>query len=392
MWKRILKFTVLGVVILLIVVAGWRWWSLAQLEQRLAAIRASGDPVSLADLQRQPVSPQDNAATYLARVSDDAHKLFAELEPILYREDFNVREKLTPEELAAVEEAFEAYPQVFTAMDQAAAAQTHVWPHDLPQPQTEFMEDYFDALDQWRTFARVLHCRAVYLAVTDRPEEAAEVYLQQLRLARLQADEPLVLAGFLVNVVVRRMAIEGLNDVLQTATLSPQMYGAIDRELAHHDSLGLFVHMLKAERAYGIESFGQFPQWFVSQWIEYLDVMEDLIAEGDRPAFEVTDPHPSAYGSLTALVIPSITQSRHSLNRNLTLVRGVRIVNALQAQQIEDPTVDLATLGLPPETLIDPFSGQRLKHEKTELGWKITNHADVDDGATKVTVQPPPSS
>jgi hypothetical protein len=194
----------------------------------------------------------------------------------------------------------------------------------------------------------------------------------------------------MVNVVVRQMAIKGLNDVLQTAALNPQTHEAIDRELAHQDSLDLFVPMLKAERAYGIENFRQFPQNLVSQWIEYLDAMEDLIAAGDRPAFEVHDPHAASFGSLTALVIPSIVASRTSLNRKVTLVRGVRIVNALKANQIEDPAVDLATLGLPPETLIDPFSGQPLKHEKTELGWKITNHADVDDGATKVTVQPPP--
>lgn len=390
MWKRILKFTVLGVVILLIVGAGWRWWSLAQLEQRLAAIREAGDPVSLADLQRPPVPPQDNAATYLARVSDDANKLFAELEPILYRQNFNVREKLSPEELAAVEEAFAAYPQVLPTLEQAAAAKTHVSPLDYTQTHTEFSEDYFEVLDQWRTFARVLHCRAVYLAVTDRPEEAVEVYLQQLRLARLQAEEPLMVVGFLVNIVVRRMAIERLNDVLQTAMLSPETYEAIDQELAHHDSLDLFIPMLKSERVYGIESFGQFPQNLVSEWIEYLDVSEELIADGDRPAYEVTDPYTADYGPLTALVIPSITQSRVALNRNVTQVRGVRIVNALKAQQIDDPAVDLSTLGLPPESLIDPFSGQPLRHEKTELGWKITNHDNVDDGAKKVTVEPPP--
>jgi len=390
MWKRILKFTVLGVVILLIVAAGWRWWSLAQLEQRLAAIREAGDPVSLADLQPDPVPPQGNAATYLARVSDDADKLWIELDPILYRVDLNAREKVTPEELAAVEEAFAAYPQVLAAMEQAAGAKTHVWPFDYSQSHTEFSEAFIDVTQRWRTFARLFHCRAVYLAVTDRPDEAVEVYLQLLRLARLQSEEPLLMVGLLVNIAVRQTAIAGLNDLLQTATLSPETYAAIDRELAHHDSLDRFVPMLKAERVYGIESFAQFPQVFVSQWIEYLDVMEDLIAEGDRPVYEVTEPDESAYGTLTALVIPSIVASRAAANRDVALVRGVRIVNALQAQQMDDPAVDLSTLGLPPETLIDPFSGQPLKHEKTELGWKISNHDDVDNGKTKVTVEPPP--
>src|SRR6056297_1243724 len=179
MWKRILKFTVLGVVILLIVVAGLRWWSLAQLERRLAQLREDGDPVSLADLAPESVPPQDNAATYLARVNDDAAKLFAELEPILYRDDFNVREGLTPDELAAAEEAFQAYPRVMPALEQAANAKSHAWPLDYSQSHTDFLEDYLEVIGDWRTFARVFDCRARYLAATAKQDEAIDVYLQQ---------------------------------------------------------------------------------------------------------------------------------------------------------------------------------------------------------------------
>lgn len=374
-------------VILLIAGAGWRWWSLAQLEQRLTAIREAGDPVSLADLQRDPVPPQDNAATYLARVSDDANKLFVELEPILYREDFNFREELTPEELAGVEEAFAAYPQVLPAMERAAGAKVHVWPLDYTQPHTEFLANYFDASDPWRTFARVFDCRARYLAATSKPDEAAEIYLQQLRLARLQSREPLLVA-FLANLAIRQVALKGLNNILQTAKLDRETYVSIETELAHHESLNVFVHVLKTERAYGIESFSQFPQNLISQWIEYLDYIDDQIEIGDRSIFEMQDTSDQSYGPLTALIVPAIEASRNSMNRVRGLVRGVRILNALKAQQIEDPAADLSTLGLPSETLIDPFSGQGLKLEKTELGWKITN--DIDDGAKKVTVEPPP--
>ena len=389
MWKRILKFTVLGVVILLIVVAGLRWWSLAQLERRLAQLREDGNPVSLADLAPEPVPPQDNAATYLARVNDDAAKLFAELEPILYREDFNVREGLTPDELAAAEEAFQAYPQVLPALEQAANAKSHAWPLDDTQSPTDFLEDYLEVTGDWRTFARVFHCRARYLAASGKPDQAIEVYLQQLRLARLQSRE-LVMAGFLANMPIRQIAIEGINDVLQTAAIDPETYASIEKELARHDSFDSFVRMLRAERVFGIESFGQFPYVLVSQWMEYLDYMQNQIDIGARPMSEMEDQSRKWNGTLTALIVPAIESLRNAMNRVRGLSRGVRIVNALVAQDVQDPAIDLTTLDLPPETLVNPFSGEPLKHEKTELGWKVGGDDKDDNRATKITVEPPP--
>jgi hypothetical protein len=250
------------VAILLIVVAGLRWWSLAQLERRLTQLRENGDPVSLADLAPAPVPPPDNAATYLARVADDAAKLYAELKPILYREDFNVREELTPDELAAADEAFQAYPQVMPALKQAANAKSYASPLNYTQSHTEFLEDHLEVVGNWRTFARVFDCRARYLAAVAKPDEAIEVYLQQLRLARLQSRE-LVLVGFLTNMPIRQVAIEGINNVLQTASLTPETHASIEKELAGHDSLDSFIQMLKAERVIGIESFGQFPHLLV---------------------------------------------------------------------------------------------------------------------------------
>ena len=391
MWKRILKFTVLGVVILLIVVAGLRWWSLAQLERRLTQLREDGDPVSLTDLAPGPVPPQDNAATYLARVADDAAKLYAELKPILYREDFNAREGLTPDELAAAEEAFQAYPRVMPALEQAANAKSHAWPLDYAQSHTDFLEDYLEVVINWRTFAQVFHCRARYLAASAKPDEAIKVNLQQLRLARLQSRE-LVLVGFLANTFIRQIAIEGINDVLQTAPLAPATHASIEKELARHDSLISFVQMLKAERVIGIESFGQFPYVLASQWMEYLDCMQNQIEIGARPLSEIEDQSRQSYGTLTALVVPAIESSRNAMNRVRGLSRSVRIVNALVAQDVQDPAVDLATLNLPPDTLVNPFSGEPLTHEKTELGWKVGDDDNDGNQAIKITAEPPPAA
>jgi hypothetical protein len=131
------------------------------------------------------------------------------------------------------------------------------------------------------------------------------------------------------------------------------------------------------------------PSLLTWQWIEYLDFMQQQIQTGDKLAYEREDVSAETYGALTSLVVPAIQASYNTTNRVRTLSRCVRIVNALYAQEIEDEVVDLATRGLPPATLIDPFSGNRLLHEKTPLGWKVGNSDVIKDGRVDVIVAPP---
>ena len=66
---KILKRTVIALSALVAVVLGVAAWFIltadARLERQLAAIRAAGDPVTLADLARKPIPPATNADTYL---------------------------------------------------------------------------------------------------------------------------------------------------------------------------------------------------------------------------------------------------------------------------------------------------------------------------------------
>src|SRR5271157_4963503 len=83
-FKKILKWTgiVLGglVAIGLVGNAVFVWTTDTRLERQLAAIRAAGDPVTLADLARPPIPAEKNAATYLRRAKagvDAIHKKVA---------------------------------------------------------------------------------------------------------------------------------------------------------------------------------------------------------------------------------------------------------------------------------------------------------------------------
>ena len=77
--KRILKWSgiVLGglAAIGLVANAVFVWTTDTRLERQLAAIRAAGDPVRLADLARPPIPPEKNAATFLRRAKAGATRL-----------------------------------------------------------------------------------------------------------------------------------------------------------------------------------------------------------------------------------------------------------------------------------------------------------------------------
>ena len=64
---------------LLIANAWYVWSSDTRLERQLAAIREAGNPICLADLARQPIEPEKNAATYLRRAEADADAIVKDL-------------------------------------------------------------------------------------------------------------------------------------------------------------------------------------------------------------------------------------------------------------------------------------------------------------------------
>ena len=351
----------------------------------------------MAELEPTPVPPAENAATYLMRISSDAQKLYAEIAPSVHAEDYHLRIGLTADQIKAVEEAFQSYPDVLPALAKAANCSQYAWPHDYTLPPMEFITSSIESAQEWRTVARILDGRARYLASMGKSNEAAETYLQLMKLARLQSRDPLLIA-FLVNAAIRQVGIEGLNDVLQTGTLSPETHAAIDVELGRQESFANFVQALVTERVIGIERFRELRDplsLLRPHWSDYLDFMASQIEMGDISGYKLEEPTVRPQHPVASSIVPAIEASRNTINRVRGLARCVRIVNALYAQAVADDSVDLDSLGLPPDTLIDPFTGSRLLHQETAFGWKVGNRLDIQDGQGKHTdfvVTPPPAA
>ena len=63
-----------GLVAIGLIANAWFVWTTdRRLEGQLAAIRAAGEPLTLADLARKPIPPEQNAATYLRRAEARCH-------------------------------------------------------------------------------------------------------------------------------------------------------------------------------------------------------------------------------------------------------------------------------------------------------------------------------
>jgi hypothetical protein len=116
------------------------WITDARLERQLAAIRAAGDSMTLADLAPKPIPPEKNAATYLRRAEADAkaieeqvevHEIWGRLYPSEY--------PLSPQVSNVLRSALDAHPNVIPLLKRAAACRNYNAQLDYTVSTSEFL-------------------------------------------------------------------------------------------------------------------------------------------------------------------------------------------------------------------------------------------------------------
>ena len=116
MFKKTLKRTgiILGslIVVLLIANAIFVWRGNSTLQQRLQAIRNVGDPILLADLDREPLPPEKNAAVYYRQAEKGLEAIGRELD-VVRRSGGWPDGLLDRDELQTIDNAISGYPDVF---------------------------------------------------------------------------------------------------------------------------------------------------------------------------------------------------------------------------------------------------------------------------------------
>ncbi len=371
-FKRIAKILLGFFAALALVGAFVNWRSNAKFEAAISAIRDVGAPVSLLALEPEFVPAEDNAATYLMPVTADANKLINDIYPIANADDFTWPIGLSENQTQQFATAQDAYPQVLPAIEKASLCKHLHWELDYRVTPSQFDGKIIESIQNLRTFARIQVCHAHWLAATGESDAAVMLLLQGLRLIRLHDEMPMLVAA-MVNEALRREMCEQLNGLLQTSDVGPETHQAIEKELAEHDSSDRVTQMLETERAFGIESFREFPRFvgFNQQLVNYLDFMAQQIVLHSKLPFESPAVKTVEVSGMTELIASSLNTCLGAMHNTRTKLRCLRILNAILAQGKMNADVSITDLGLPIEATIDPYSGKTLIAKSTDAGWMV---------------------
>lgn len=374
MWKRLFKAGLVTLTLLLLGFGWFMWRAQAQLKTDLVDYRNAGHATELSDLKRI-VPASDNAALPLYAISDDAQKLYDRIHPFAHAhaDEFDWRVGLSEAQVTETAAGFDAFPQVLAAMETAVQCSDFAWPVNYDQPSDKLIEDLIEVSGVIRNFARISDCRARYLVSIGRSDEAAEVYLRQLHLCRLQEREP-TLTMYLVNSACRAIPISYLGALMQARDLSESTHQRIETELAQHDAMPSFAHALETEVPLGWSLYRSypFPGQLMSGFNDYLSFMQRQIEIGAEDHYRYAQRANPRMRGITATVEPAIDAAREVTNRIRAWGRALRILNAIHAQGLApDSKVTLADLSLSQETTTDPFSGRPMIVKSTEDGWFV---------------------
>ncbi len=389
---RILKWIAISVAaliaILLMLNAFFVWSTGTALERRLLELRRAGDPVQLSDLARAPIPPERNADVYLRRAAADLDAIHKEL-LAMYPKTAGPDGALSTDEKEKMDKLFFAYPRLMPLLEQAAACPDYDPQIDVTLPTGRFMELVMEPTDKHRLLARVLRARAALLIAKGQLGDAVANQILLLRLTRHWRREPLLI-GCLFTASCELTAMAGVDKVLQDGALSASERQALEAELALHDTLEGYVWALRSERSFSLSSARELPgagYWLVRGFsndlqLRLIELFDRYIEQALKPFAEVwTSTKPKGvrrgglnpYAALVTHLEPSLISAREPAERVRAMSRCLRVLNALQARVApgSDQVPQIANLGLPQESMIDPYSGEPLHIKKMPEGWLV---------------------
>lgn len=380
------------------------WRTDARLQKRIDAIRAAGDPATIADLAPEPIPPNENAAYHLEQIApmldvfSKEHARFLDKTPLgkAYDAALDRNEFATKEQLDAIRQLLDRYPEIDAGFDAAAGCDRYASLLDFNVNHQQLVQDIIDnrAL-RFRTLARFVNWRMEVLVGEGKSDEAVQMGIQLLKLARLYNSEPLLI-NYLLGIAVRGIAVHAIYDALSAGSVSPETLTALDQELAWLDDPQELAQVLKTERAFAISATNEsgvmmandansiwvkLVGWPVkSMYVDSLGVFDDQFALPGDEWFEIRECFNSdgtwdgsKHGILGTLLGPGLGAAYSAHSRNLANVRSLRIASALARYRQEHgrEASGLDDLSLSRETTLDPFSGEPLKLKRTDDGWLI---------------------
>lgn len=398
--KKTFIWAATGIGVLLTTAVAWGAWSAwvagGRVDSRLDAIRAAGDPTSIADFGSPALARLDDADALLEEVAPGVAALEKEMLK-LYPKSGRPAGPLDADALARLEAAFKAHPDVVPRLIEAASRDEYSHRFASTSHTTRFIQEIGDRTGRFRSMARLLASWSSVLRAKGDRDGAVAVAIASLRLADDLGRDP-GLMSTLAAIACGSVAVQDAAETLLSGPVSEDSRRSLEAELTHFDESELLRRALKTERAFSVTAFREIPRSPVpfSGWmldgavLMILDLYEEQLGIVDLGYREARDTSKEIVAKLpmhplrmmAAQLAPSMQSLRDATTRQAAMIRSLRVLNALQRTGAEVEPADLASLGLPPEATLDPFTDKPLVVKKVPGGWLIYSvGADLaDDG------------
>lgn len=399
----------------------WKHRSAAAVNERLAAIRARGEPASaedLAALHRLPEGREDCTALWLtafAAFGSPAYQSDTQGLPIVGNSSLSVPQtSQTWVEQSGVEALLAKYDRAMQAMHQAAAK------GGAARFELDFAKGIgltLEHVQHARSGARMLSLESHVRAHRGDAAGVVESLVTMHRLGECLDSEPILISQ-LVRVAIHSMAVEQTRRMLSEVNFSDNQLARLQREFSPTDFATSFQQAMLGERVFGITTLNMqdigaatgepMPPGLTllreSNLVAYLDHMEKLIAASKLPyaegqqAFEAVDlqmKDASAWEQLNQAIArtltPSVQAAQTASTRGDAANRMIVALIAAKRFQLQHGDLPQRLEQLAPEFLpqvpFDPFDGQPLKYSVNRgivriysVGKDTIDNGGQDDG------------
>ncbi len=404
-WALVLA-AVVGVLFIANGVMAWRTY--ARRQANIDAIRAAGDPASISDLTPKAIPYDENAAAQIAALAD-ATKVF-EKDYVTFLERTELGKAYdkaegppNAEQTAAMRAILDKNAAIAAGISQAAACDVWASRGDFAVDHHTFLEQLLQRIQLVRSVFHYGRWEMIVLIQEGKADEAVRRGTELLKLARLFEAEP-ALVSYLCAIACRGAALDQLPAAVTAGRIAPETREALDEELARTDDPNSFLKALRLERAVAMDAFPTVIQGYSPAYVRLVgwpmqrhflpayDMMTRIIEAAEKPwrDFRHEVKHtmlgqPPGY-PLADLLLPAIVASVSARDRDLTLVRSIRVLNSLElyVEQNGRQATGLTDLKMPAEATIDPYSGDPLLLNHNDGGWTVYGVGEngKDDGGT----------
>ena len=258
--RRLKRLLIIIAAVVLIIIVGTtilNFTSGKKLEKALKQIKDAGEPVTFAEMVPPHIPDKENAAISIEIVGLLLRQQHHIIEEIVYGESKKILKelcenphdtKIRQQSSGALSGLIEQSQEIFHYIDRATDL-NKCWFETKYNTENPF-EILLPHLQTLRECARhLLSTKALFLASTDKPDQALDVIRQMLILSNYPKDAPPFLINSLVQIAIHASAVDCLEKVLALSTPSPDKCLELEAEIVRSKNAVDMTFAFMGERA-----------------------------------------------------------------------------------------------------------------------------------------------